>query len=193
RRAFASEPGDDARILERENVGHDIIDSYHRGQFYAAYRDAKAEVQVPHRLDRRLPHIANTASYDTIPRDSFAVVHHHEIDVIIREPGVADRPHHALPVVVQARPAAVAGAPGREREAETQLWMPFLGGLDAPHQRSDDLRRLTALDVEVEPDQAGRCVVRDEGLHARVRCAGEHAGFAARGNDVVDSRLSKIP
>src|SRR5207248_3090414 len=121
-----------------------------------AHRDAKAVVQVPRRLDRRLPHIANTACHDTIPRDSFSVVHHHEIDVIIREPGVADRLHHALSVVVQARPAAVAGSPGREREAEAELWMPFLGGLYAPHKRNDDLRRLPALDVEVEADQAGR-------------------------------------
>ena len=71
--------------------------------------------------------------------------------------------------------------------------MPFLGGLDAPHQRNDDLRRLPALDVEVEADQAGRCVVRDEGLHAGVRCTGEDAGFAARGNDVVEPRLNEIP
>src|SRR5437867_11563978 len=38
---FACEPGDDPCVLEGENVGHDVIDSYHRGQFYAAHRDAK--------------------------------------------------------------------------------------------------------------------------------------------------------
>src|SRR6185312_6832319 len=171
--------GQGVHVGDREGLTGGVVHADHRRDGDLVGRDPVGVLEVLHRLDRRLRHLAAAAGDDAHAAGrAGAVVHGHQVDDVVVQAGTLHRLDDLVAERVHTAVAAVGGAECGEREGELQVRVLRLCSDRGGDEVLDVRLALAAFDVEVDADHVRAGVTGDEGLHAGGRGTGGGRGAA---------------